>query len=316
MWNCDKQNLGKLHLTRSLEAIAILLAIILVFPVLIQAQQKLPYKPYKVLGGGGIEIAVQEWGNPAGPAILFIHGFSQSHMAWVNQYESELATTFRIITMDIRGHGASDKPLAIENYTDSQLWADDIAAVIKTLDLRDPVLVGWSYGGMVILDYIRYFGDQNIGGINFVGAAVDIAVEGGNTQAGEGCSTLGAMCSPELKTNIDGTITFLNHCFAKPIDQHSYNTVLAYNMVVPNEVRKGLLSRVVNNEDLFSRIKVPVLITHGKADLVILPTTAENIQGKIENVEISFYDGVGHSPFTESTGRFNNELAEFTQKVQ
>ncbi len=70
---------------------------------------------------------------------------------------SELADTFRLVALDLRGHGLSDKPL--DGYADSKMWADDIHAVIRALRLDHPVLCGWSYGALVILDYIRHYGE-------------------------------------------------------------------------------------------------------------------------------------------------------------
>jgi alpha-beta hydrolase superfamily lysophospholipase len=58
--------------------------------------------------------------------------------------------------MDMRGHGLSDKPVA--GYEDSKMWADDVNAVIETLELDHPVLCGWSCWPLVILDYIRHYG--------------------------------------------------------------------------------------------------------------------------------------------------------------
>jgi pimeloyl-ACP methyl ester carboxylesterase len=310
------QILGRNYPRVTLGLLRSLLVIIWAASALAQEAPELPYTPHKVLGGGGLELAAQEWGNPDGPPILLIHGFSQCHLCWAKQYTSYLANEFRIITMDIRGHGASAKPLEIEKYTDSKLWADDVAAVIRTLGLKKPVLVGWSYGGYIILDYIRHYGDGDIAGINLVGAAVDMGMEDRNTQVGEGVSTFGAMCSPDPMTNITGTVPFLQHCFAKPISGEDFNTILAYNMMVPPEVRAGLLNRVVNNEDIFDKINVPVLLTHGRADVVVLVRTTENIVGKIKSATPSFYEGVGHSPFAEDPLRFNRELTDFIRKVQ
>ena len=73
--------------------------------------QELKYKPVAVKTPDGLTISAQDWGNPAGPEILFIHGFSQSHMSWMRQVDSDLAKEFHIVTYDLRGHGNSDKPL-------------------------------------------------------------------------------------------------------------------------------------------------------------------------------------------------------------
>jgi pimeloyl-ACP methyl ester carboxylesterase len=79
--------------------------------------------------------------------------------------------SFHRIAYDLRGHGASDKPLDADRYTTSSFWADDLAAVIQTHNLERPVLVGWSYGGYVIADYVRKFGDAALGGLVFVGVS-------------------------------------------------------------------------------------------------------------------------------------------------
>ena len=108
-----------------------------------------------------------EAGNPNGQPILFIHGFSQCGLCWGRQFNSDLANDHRLVAMDMRGHGLSDKPR--DAYRDSRLWADDVNAVVQSLRLDQPILTGWSYGPLLILDYIRHYGESAIGGIHFVG---------------------------------------------------------------------------------------------------------------------------------------------------
>src|SRR5713226_7977069 len=105
-------------------------------------------KAHTVTGGGGIQLHVEETGNPDGRPILFIHGFSQCRLAWGKQLNSDLANDFRLVAMDIRGHGLSAKPR--DAYGDAKLWADDVHAVIGVLGLDRPILSGWSYGGVII----------------------------------------------------------------------------------------------------------------------------------------------------------------------
>ena len=84
-----------------------------------------------VTAADGVNLAVQEWGNPHGPEILFIHGFNQAHLSWLRQVKDpQLAAEFRMITFDLRGHGSSDKPLENERYA-HQNWGDDIAAIMR-----------------------------------------------------------------------------------------------------------------------------------------------------------------------------------------
>src|SRR5258708_4312287 len=129
---------------------------------------------HRIVGGGGLHLHAREWGKADGPPILFIHGWSQNHLCWAKQYESTLADDYRLVAFDLRGHGMSESPTAQENYTEARLWAEDIAAAIEQIHLDRPVLVGWSYAGFIICDYLRVFGEAAIAGISFVGAAVTL----------------------------------------------------------------------------------------------------------------------------------------------
>src|SRR5215469_14694522 len=109
---------------------------------------------HSISGGNGVRLHVREWGDAPGPAVLFIHGWSQNHLCWEQQYTSDLATSYRLVTFDLRGHGMSEMPREASAYQQGQLWADDLAAIIAALHLNRPVLVGWSYGGFLIADYV------------------------------------------------------------------------------------------------------------------------------------------------------------------
>jgi pimeloyl-ACP methyl ester carboxylesterase len=101
-------------------------------------------KIHTVKGAAGVNLHVREYGKSTGIPILLIHGWSQSHFCWSKQYESPLRDDARIVALDLRGHGMSDAPEEVDQYTDGDKWADDIAAVINELALERPILVGWS----------------------------------------------------------------------------------------------------------------------------------------------------------------------------
>ena len=84
----------------------------------------------RVIAPDGVGVSVCEWGNPAGPEILFIHGQAQSVLSFNRQTDSALARDFRIVAYDLRGHGLSDKPTDPAAYQDSQRWADEMHVVI------------------------------------------------------------------------------------------------------------------------------------------------------------------------------------------
>ena len=257
----------------------------------------------------GVSISAQEWGNPAGPEIVFIHGFSQASMSWGRQYDSDLAKEFRIITYDLRGHGNSDKPLEPEKYKESKGWADEVKAVIEAARLKRPVLVGWSYGGRVIADYLRIHGPASLAGLHYVAAIT----KSDPSFFGDGLKVQPQMLSEDLATNIAATRQFLRNCFEKQPTQEDYEAMLAFNMMVPPKVRANMGGRTLNIDDILVALKLPVLVTQGAQDRLVLPAAAKYSAEKIPGAKLSIYDGIGHAPFWEDATRFNAELAAFVR---
>jgi len=271
----------------------------------------LKYKAISVKTPDGLTIAAQEWGNPAGPEILFIHGFSQSSMSWMRQVDSDLAKEFRIVTYDLRGHGNSDKPVEPERYRDSKAWGDEVQAVIDAAGLKRPVLVGWSYAGRVISDYVTTHGADKIAGINFVDASIKLDP----ALVGENLKNLPLMASDDLATNIAATRTFVHGCFSKQPSADDFETMLAFNMMVPAKVRAGLSGRPLDATEVMSKLKIPVLVTHGAEDRNAKVGVAKYTASVIPGAKLSIYEGIGHSPFYEDPTRFNNELAAFVRSA-
>lgn len=271
-------------------------------------------EPTTIKSPDGLPIAVQEWGNPRGPEILFIHGFNQCHLSWSRQFnDPALAEKFRMVTFDLRGHGSSGKPVNRESYLADRLWADDLATVIATTGLKRPTLVGWSYGGRIISDYLRKHGTNGVAAINYVGARV---ASTNSTLFGPGRVHIAGMTSDDLATNIRSTRAFLRACFEIQPSEEDFETMLAFNMVVPAALRGYVMARDPDDGAVLKTLQMPVLVTQGRKDQVILPAMAEFATASIRQAKISFYDGVGHSPFWEDAPRFNRELAEFVQTVR
>ena len=269
----------------------------------------LKYKPIMVKTPDGLTISAQEWGNPAGPEILFIHGFSQSNLSWMRQVDSDLAREFRIVTYDLRGHGNSDKPLEAARYRDSKAWGDEVQAVIDAAGLKRPVVVGWSYAGRVISDYLATHGAGRLAGINFVDAPikVDPALIGDNLK------DLPLMASEDLETNITATRNFLHGCFSRQPSADDYEAMLAFNMMVLPKVRAGLSGRPLDATEMMSKLKLPVLVTHGAEDRNARLGAGQYTASVIPGAKLSVYEGIGHSPFYEDAPRFNTELAAFVR---
>jgi non-heme chloroperoxidase len=128
--------------------------------------------PTFTVAADGVRLATYEWGNPAGPALLLVHGVAQCHLCFAPQVESALARDYRIVAYDLRGHGVSDKSADATAYQGSEVWAKDLAAVLQAKKLERSLLVGWSMGGRIIRQYLMNYGDAAIAGLNFVASLV------------------------------------------------------------------------------------------------------------------------------------------------
>jgi pimeloyl-ACP methyl ester carboxylesterase len=280
-----------------------------------QAAAVEPLRECDIRGGDGVALRAHEWGNPEGPAILFVHGWSQCDMCWSAQVTSPLAERFRMVGFDLRGHGMSEKPLDPGSYAEKRLWADDLAGVIEQMRLEQPVVVAWSYGGFVVGDYLDAHGEDRLGGVHLVGGAVVLRPPSFE-HIGPGFleNALDASAS-DLRVNIPAIQRFLRACSARPLREQLWGTALCWNAAVPAEIRGALIARTIDVTGSFSSLSVPVLVSHGRADAVVLPSMAEHLLGHCKSAVASWYDGVGHMPFVEDAERFNLELAAFVDRT-
>jgi non-heme chloroperoxidase len=273
-------------------------------------------KIHTIRGATGVNLHVREYGKSNGIPILLIHGWSQNHLCWSKQYDSALKDEARIVALDLRGHGMSDAPMQADQYTDGDKWADDIAAIIDELALDRAILVGWSYGGYIIGDYLRRKGQSKIAGINFVSAAVVLGPKAFGPLLGPGfLENAPGACADDLATNIAAIRRFLRACIVKPIPQNDFEEILAFNVVVRPSVRRAMAQRELDFGSVLQGITVPVLVTHGRLDTVVLPSMAEYILQQCKTAEASWYDDVGHAPFLEQPLRFNSELKQFAARA-
>lgn len=271
-----------------------------------------PRRAYRITTPDGVQVAVQEWGNPAGPEIVFIHGLAQSHLSWTKQVEGRLARDFRLVTYDLRGHGDSDAPLEAEKYQSGEAWGDELDAVIKAARLRKPLLVGWSYGGLVIADYLRTHGPSRIAGIAFVDSMLKMETKGTR----ESSDLLRRAVSDDLASRIDGRTAFLRACFRRPPSAKEFETQLAFNMIPPSPVILAMVQRPIDNDAVARSTKLPTLVIHGTHDALIGVAAARHTAKTFPSARLRLYPDSGHAPFFESATRFNSDLAAFARSTR
>jgi pimeloyl-ACP methyl ester carboxylesterase len=269
---------------------------------------------HAIRGGGGVTLHVEEVGPRDATPILFIHGFSQCGLAWRRQTQSDLARDFRLITVDLRGHGASARPR--DGYDDPTLWAADLNAVMDTLQLTGPVLVGWSYAGVIVSDYFRTYGDHRVAGVQLVGAVSRLgepAVSAGFLGS-DFLAVVPALFSNDATESVAALSRFLRLCVYEEPSAEDLYAFLGWNALVPPYVRQGLLARTVDNDEVFAGTQKPVSLVYGEADQIVSPRMCTHLEALIRHLEVSTYAKVGHMPFWEQPARFNRELREFVGK--
>jgi pimeloyl-ACP methyl ester carboxylesterase len=97
---------------------------------------------------------------------------------------------------------------------------------------------------------------------------------------------------------------------ATPLPPEEVETAVCWNVVVPARVRANLAARELDYDDVLRTLAVPLTVTQGRADTVVLPAMAEHILAVCPSATASWYEGVGHAPHLEAPERFNRELAE------
>ncbi len=266
-------------------------------------------------GADGIRLYYKDTGNTDAPAVLFIHGWSQTHAAWIRQFNSELAEEFHLVSFDLRGHGYSECPAGEDHYLDGRLYADDVLAVLNHYRKKQVVLVGWSSGALVIGDYLRRHGQANISGIIMVSGLHGLGIADLAGMLGTGP----AEYMPDTMAD-DPEIQFraMQRCtrdMVVEITPAQLQLLTAQAMMTAPAVRAALMNRVIDNTDVLTSFSKRALIIHGRHDPFILVDAAEHLHKLCSRSTLSIYEKSAHMPFREEPIKFNSEIARFTNEI-
>ena len=269
-----------------------------------------------VEGAGGVPLNVVTAGDKSKPPILLVHGIGQSYVSWENQLKPPLTDEFYVVAFDLRGHGNSGKPWGKESYNDYRNYADDVQAVIKATGIDRPVLSGWSYGTLIVGDYLRAYGASGLRGIVLTGAY------GGFTPppppapaalAAQMAKTRGMQLSGNLDDNIAAARSGIRFLTAKEMTPAYWERATQLALMLPAYARRYMWERPIANMDLIPQLTVPFLINVGGKDISTPEPQARELAAKVTGAQVSVYPDCGHSPFAEDPERYNRELAEFAR---
>ncbi|KIQ04474.1 MULTISPECIES: alpha/beta hydrolase [Pseudomonas] len=291
--------------TRTLRGIWLALLLAALSPSAMAAE-----KHYSVTAPDGLKLAVQETGNPDGPAIVFIHGLLGSRLNWEQQTSSPDLQGYRLITYDMRGHGLSGKPDDAAAYADGRRYADDLAAVLEATGAKRPVLVGWSLGGLVMSDYLAAYGDTKIGGAVYVNAVIELN-EKLITPHPE---VYAGLASDDLKTHLDALRTFLRLCFHTQPDAATMELLLTNAAMASWPMTRSIPTMTSAATEGLPKAQVPLLLLYGAKDqLVEVQPSIDRAKALNPKAQSKLYAGSGHAPFLEEAARFNQDLVNFVK---
>lgn len=273
-----------------------------------------------VEGPDGVPLSMVTAGDPRRPAVLLIHGIGQSHYSFVRQLDSDLAEDFYLVAFDLRGHGASGKPWAASAYAEPGAWAGDVAAVLAASGATRPVVVAWSYGTLVLMDYLRVHGPDALAGIVLTGALGGVTPmrvpppdDPGMARFAE---TRRLQASADFGDQKEAAERMVDLLAARPIPEPYRRIFINAGFMLPQYARRAMVSRGFDNQDLVDQLnRLPVLLAVGSEDNPFLAEDGAALAARFATVTLSRYEGAGHSVFFEAPERFNAELRAFVRSL-
>lgn len=282
-----------------------------------------PVKRYSVVPGAeGVPLNVVDQGALGQPVIVMVHGFGQSHTSFEAQFAApELNGHFRLVSYDLRGHGMSGKPWTREAYTTSANWAEDLSRVIDATGARKVVLLGWSYGTLVIGDYLRKYGSERLAAVVLTGAY------GGFTDPPTGrapppvavVAEMNRMRDEQMsgdpQTRVAAVRRGVLRLTGKTMPEAWLAQATSMGMLTATEARRYMFDRPIDNKDVLAKLNVPLLVVIGGRDGSTPEQQGRELAARVRGATATLYPESGHSPFAEEPERFNRELAQFARTV-
>lgn len=261
----------------------------------------------------GTSIVYRTAGAAAAPPLVLVHGWSADLRCWGRVFD-EFAADFRVIAVDLRGHGYSGAPEA--GYDEPKNWAGDIAAVLAAESIESGAfLLGWSYGGIVLSDYLAEYGTGAVAGVVFTGAMANIGRDVPGAEVGEAMQqAIPSVFEESPGRAVRGFSAFGNANTGAGRDKGAdAQRLFGASLATPPFVRKALFYRSVDNTETLRALAVPVLVLHGSADPVVPAADGRYIADTAPLGRASIWEGAQHGLFIEDPDRFVTEVREFAR---
>jgi non-heme chloroperoxidase len=262
----------------------------------------------------GTTIYYKDWGK--GPVVTFSHGWPLNADAWDGQMLFLAQNGFRVIAHDRRGHGRSSQP-AFGNDMDG--YADDLAALIDVLDLRNVTLVGHSTGGGEVARYIGRHGTKRVANAVLISAVPPIMLKSATNPEG-----LPIDVFDQIRAGVAGD----RAQFYKELAVQFYGANRPGAKVSPGTLEQFWLwsmqagargaydsvkafSETDFTEDL-KKFDIPTLVMHGEDDQIVpVKDSAKKSARLIKGAEEIYYPGAPHGLTSTLQDQVNKDLLAF-----
>lgn len=244
----------------------------------------------------------------SGKPLVMIHGWAQSSEAFKYNIP-ELAKHFRVIAVDQRGHGESEKPN--HGYRLSRL-SKDIHDILVGLDLKDVNILGWSMGCSVIWSYWDTFGSERLSKMILVDEPAWLLKCKENEIGLWTYEELLANCKAMREDKAAYSKALIEGLLTKQVSEKDKNALIAENIKMPAEYTATLAFThwLGDWRDVLPTITIPALIIGGKKSFIDWRAQVWN-QEHIPNSKLELFEERGHLLFFEEPERFNSIVKEF-----
>lgn len=270
-----------------------------------------------IVTNDNVRLYYKDWGPKNGPVVTFSHGWPLSSDSWESQMIYLAAKGYRVVAHDRRGHGRSSQPW---HGNDMDHYADDLAAVIQALDLKDVTAVGFSTGGGEVARYIGRHGTSRIKKAVLVSAVPPMMLRTSDNPAGLPMSVFDGIRKASLENRSQLYIDLASgpfYGFNRPgakvskglIDswwaqgmqaghKNTYDSIAAFSA---SDFRKDL-----------EKFDVPTLVIHGSDDQIVpLDISGKASADRIKGAKLVVYPGAPHGLTDTHKERFNEDLHQF-----
>ena len=267
----------------------------------------------------GTQIYYKDWGT--GPAVVFSHGWPLCADAFEDQMFFLASRGYRCIAHDRRGHGRSSQPWT---GNDMDTYADDLAELVQTLDLKNAVHVGHSTGGGEVARYIGRHGTKRVAKAVLIGAVPPLMLK---TAANPGGLPIDVFDGIRAGVLADRSQFFKD--LALPFYGYNRPGAKASDGVRESFWLQGMLagfpaayfcvkafSETDQTEDL-RKIDVPTLILHGDDDQIVPIADAALLSAKlVKGATLKVYNGAPHGMCTTHKDEVNADLLAFIERKE